>query len=112
MVAGAQDVHQSLQILLATGPGERVMRDDFGCALDSVLFEEIDQGLVNRLSGLISDAILRHEPRVKLEGIDVSESVEDRGVLLIRIDYTVASTNSRYNMVYPFYVNEAMTPGM
>ena len=110
LVSGAEDIHQSLQILLATSLGERVMQQYFGCDLGAVLFEEIDQRLINRIHGLISNAIQFHEPRIKLRGLDVSRSPEDAGLLLIRIDYHVIGTNSRYNMVYPFYVNEAVSP--
>ncbi len=107
MISGAEDVHQSLDILLSTRLGERVMQDDFGCDLQQVVFEEIDQSLINRLTTLISDAILYHEPRIVLNRIDVSESDEEPGLLLIRLDYTIRSTNSRFNMVYPFYLKEA-----
>ncbi len=111
MVSGPEDIHQSLQILLSTRQGERGMQDDFGCDLHSVLFEEIDQGLVNSITSIISDAILYHEPRISLDRLDVSESQAQQGLLLINIEYTVRSTNSRFNMVYPFYINEATTPG-
>src|SRR5258707_576837 len=107
LVSGTEDIHQSLQILLSTRLGERVMQDEFGCALDAVLFEEVDQGLVNSLNTLVSDAILYHEPRITLDNVDVSDSGIDQGLLLISIEYTVRSTNSRFNMVYPFYINEA-----
>jgi len=112
MVSDAEDIHQCLQILLSTAPGERVMWDDFGCDLNGQMFEEINQGLINSLTGLISDAVLNHEPRITLNGVDVSESEFQPGMLLISLDYSVRSTNSRYNMVYPFYLNEAATPGL
>ena|SRR5689334_21971835 len=111
MVSGVEDIHQSLQILISTRLGERVMHDDFGCALDSVVFEEIDQGLLNSLNSAISDAILYHEPRITLDKLDVSETAAQPELLLISLEYTVRSTNSRFNMVYPFYINEATTPG-
>jgi phage baseplate assembly protein W len=111
MVSGTEDIHQSLRILLSTQPGERILQDDFGCDLNSVLFEETGQGLANTITGLISDAFLYHESRVRLDGIDVRESGTEQGLLLIRIDYTVPATNSRFNMVYPFYINEASMPG-
>lgn len=111
MVSGVNNIHQSLQILLSTRMGERVMQDDFGCDLNNVLFEEMDQGLVNTLTSLISDAILYYEPRITLDNLDVSESAEQQGLLLISLEYTVRSTNSRFNMVYPFYLNEATAPG-
>jgi uncharacterized protein len=110
MVSGAEDIHQSLQILLGTQLGERVMQDQFGCDLGGMLFEEIDQGLINRVTALVSDAILYHEPRIKLHGLDISQDSSWHGLLLIRIDYAVRGTNSRYNMVYPFYLYEA--PGL
>jgi uncharacterized protein len=110
MVSGVEDIHQSLQILMSTRLGERVMQDEFGCALDSVVFEEVDQGLINSLNSRVSDAILYYEPRITLDNLDVSESAAQPGLLLIGIEYTVRSTNSRFNMVYPFYINEATTP--
>jgi phage baseplate assembly protein W len=109
MVSGVDDIRQSLEILLATRLGERVMQDEFGCDLTAVLFEEIDQGLSNALTGLITDAILYHEPRIELDRLDISEDRAAEGLLLISLDYTVRNTNARFNMVYPFYVNEATT---
>jgi len=112
MVSGVDDIRQSLEILLATRPGERVMQDEFGCELTAVLFEEIDQGLINALTGLIADAILYHEPRIELDRLDISEDQAAEGRLLISLDYTVRNTNARFNMVYPFYLNEATTSGL
>jgi len=111
LASGPADIHQSLHILLSTRLGERVMQDGFGCDLTNVLFEEIDQGLVNILSGLISDAILYFEPRIRIDDLDISESRDEQGLLLIRLAYTIRSTNSRFNMVYPFYIHEAAVPG-
>jgi phage baseplate assembly protein W len=110
-VSGVEDIEQSLQILLKTRRGERVMQDEYGCDLSEFLFSEISQGLIGRLRSAISDAILHYEPRVSLNDIDVSETDAGDGVLLISIDYTVRATNSRYNMVYPFYLNESSSPG-
>jgi phage baseplate assembly protein W len=107
MVSGVADIHESLHILLTTRPGERVLQEDFGCALDSVVFEEIDQSMLNALASSISDAILYGEPRIILEAISVIESEEQPGMLLINLTYSIPATNSRFNMVYPFLINEA-----
>ena len=111
IVSGTEDIEQSLAILLSTRRGERVMQDDFGCDLSEFLFGEISNALIGRVSAFVSDAILNHEPRIALNGVDVSESPNEPGLLLVAIDYTVRATNSRYNMVYPFYLNEASAPG-
>ncbi len=107
MASDEEDIRQSLEILLSTSQGERLMHPDFGCDLNRFLFEEIDHGLTTRLKELISDALLFHEPRIKVEDIEISESDATAGLLLISIDYTIRITNSRFNMVYPFYIHEA-----
>ncbi len=110
-VSDAEDIHQSLQILFATSLGERVMQDDYGCDLGRFLFEEIDRSLINSLTGLVSDAILFHEPRIALNNLQISDGEAVAGLLFIQIDYTIRTTNSRYNMVYPFYLSEAIPSG-
>jgi uncharacterized protein len=107
VVSGAEDIEQSLAILLATRRGERVMQEEFGGDLSEFLFGEISEGLVGRVRDFVADAILHHEPRISLNGVEVSDSQAASGLLLIHIDYTIRATNSRFNMVYPFYVNEA-----
>jgi len=107
MVAGAEDIRQSLHILLSTATGERTMFAAYGCDLMRYLFEEVDQGFVNSLRGMVSDAILNDEPRIKTDNIEVEQDTQTPGLLLISIDYTIRSTNNRYNLVYPFYINEA-----
>lgn len=111
MVSGHDDIAQSLTILLATRRGERVLRDDFGCELGEFLFGEISQRLVGQVRDLVSDAILHHEPRVRLDEVRVSADRAGEGLLLVEIDYTVRATNSRFNYVYPFYLREASAPG-
>ena len=110
MVSGHDDIAQSLTILLATRRGERVLREDFGCELGEFLFGEISQRLVGQLRDLVSDAILHHEPRIRLDEVRVSADRAGEGVLLVEIDYTVRATNSRFNYVYPFYLREASAP--
>jgi phage baseplate assembly protein W len=110
-VFGVEDIEQSLAILLATRRGERVMQEDFGCDLSEFLFGEISQGLIGRVRSVIADAILHDEPRITLNEVEVSESRAHEGLLLIRLDYTIRATNSRYNMVYPFYLQEAAAAG-
>ncbi len=106
-VAEQEDIRQSLIILLGTTPGERIMREDFGCDLHSFMFEEVSQELLNRLTRLIGDAILYKEPRIVLNSVGIDENRYNPGEVVITIDYTIRTTNSRFNLVYPFYLNEA-----
>ena len=107
MVAGEEDIAQSLSILFGTALGERVMRETYGCDLSRYMFEEVDQSLLTSITGAVSDAILYHEPRIRLDGVDVSESDQTEGLILIAVRYAVRASNTRFNMVYPFYLTEA-----
>jgi phage baseplate assembly protein W len=111
MANGQEDIEQSLRILLGTRPGERVMQDAFGCDLASLVFDELDQRLINTVERLVAGALLQHEPRVKLDRVDVARSAGDANVLIITVYYTVRATNSRFNIVFPFYLTEAAPVG-
>lgn len=107
MVSDAEDIRQALVILLNTHAAERPFQASFGCDLRQFLYEEIDRGLVGSISSLITDAVLLHEPRIDLNGVDVDTAASAEGLVLIRVDYTLRGTNSRFNLVYPFYLNES-----
>ena len=106
MVAEEEDIGESLRILLSTRPGERVMQPDYGCGLHAMVFETIDESTVTELKDIIDRAILFYEPRITLEDIDVNTEDELDGRLKIQLNYTVRKTNTRSNIVYPFYYLE------
>lgn len=108
MASDLEDIEQSLTILLTTRPGERVMRPDYGCALEDLLFEPINESLLTYIRNLISRAILYYEPRIKLNKIDIlADDNLLEGRVSISIDITVRTTNGRFNYVYDFYKREA-----
>jgi uncharacterized protein len=107
MVADEEDIEQSLKILLSTRHGERVLQPEYGCNLDVLLFEPINTSLITFVKDLIEKAVLYHEPRIDLKKIEIVTDQVLEGILLIELEYVVRTTNSRYNLVYPFYLNEA-----
>ncbi len=106
MLEEEADIESSLNILVRTRPGERVMQPEYGCALDRLLFEPLTTGLKTYIRQLIRTAILRFEPRIDLESVDLDDTGELEGRVLITIHFKVRATNSRSNIVFPFYVNE------
>jgi uncharacterized protein len=103
MLAQEEDVKSSLEILLTTMRGERIMLPEYGCGLEELLFESLDTRMKTLMIDKIETAILYHEPRIKLESVRLDESAELEGVVLIEVVYSIKSTNSRFNFVYPFY---------
>ncbi len=106
MISNEEDVRSSLEILLSTRIGERIMQPTYGCELSKLLYEPINVTLKAYIYDLIKDAILYHEPRVILNDVSLDSSDAVKGILKIILDYTITSTNTRYNYVYPFYLSE------
>lgn len=106
MREGTEDINESLQILLATALGERIMQHNYGCDMNDMLFESINTSFKTLMIDRISTAILLYEPRITAESIVLNEDRVNEGVVLVMIDYVVNTTNSRFNFVYPFYKSE------
>ena len=106
MVSAEEDIRQSLVIVLATAPGERVMRPAFGAGIKQQVYESINETTITILNDTIKRAILFFEPRVVVEAITTDSALALEGRLDFSIDYTIISTNTRHNIVYPFYCLE------
>lgn len=106
MVSAEADIRQSLMVLFSTVPGERVMRPDYGCPLHLHVFDGMDQHTLTHLRSLIADAVLRHEPRIALEDVQFDVSGQADGILRITLVCLIRQTNTRSNMVFPFYMGE------
>ncbi|VVO69416.1 hypothetical protein PS862_01260 [Pseudomonas fluorescens] len=105
MSSGIREIEESLQIIFGTVLGERIMSPLFGCALDSMVFEVMNASRIAYLENLIRTAIIYHEARIDADRITV-EPDPLAGCLLIAIGYTVRGSNSRFNFVFPYYLNE------
>lgn len=106
MVEDDLEIASSLQVLLSTRPGERIMQPLYGCNLSELLFDTLDTRLKTLMVDKIESAILYFEPRITLESVTLDDSQILEGVVSIQMIYTVKTTNSRFNFVYPYYIQE------
>lgn len=106
MVSDIEDIKESLYILMHTIPGERLMLPEYGCNLRLLVFENIDAAFNNEIQDVIFKAILRYEPRIKFNFTTIDTSDQLDGIVYITIDYNIIATNTRNNIVFPFYLNE------
>lgn len=105
LAAYEDDIRQAIRIILDTEPGERVMRPDFGAGLRGLLFEPINTTTLALARHRTERALVLWEPRIDQIAVDVT--AEPRvGILRIEVRYRVRSTNTFYNLVHPFYVQE------
>ncbi len=100
------DIRKSLEILLTTTAGERVMQPRYGCNLEELLFESLDTTIKTLAQDRIKTAILYFEPRIDVSRIELQSSDELAGAFVVEIDYVVRATNSRFNFVFPYYRTE------
>ncbi|KMW74479.1 phage baseplate protein [Photorhabdus luminescens subsp. luminescens] len=89
MAAGAEHVRQSMKILFLTEPGERIMREDYGCGLNDYMFENISDELMAGIQTRIEERILRYEPRAEMTEIKVSQKTDLPNTLHIQVNYAL-----------------------
>ena len=106
MVTEDEDIRQSLNILFSTVPGERVMNPSYGCRLKSLVFEHINESTVTEIKDVVERAVLFFEPRISVNSVEVDDEEIYDGVIKVKLDYTIRTTNTRSNIVYPFYMLE------
>ena len=107
MLSGEADIESSIHIILSTVSGERVMLPGFGCNLQPHVFDQMTPSNVAMIQKIVFEALVFHEPRIIVGEITSEPNKPKEGTLLITIPYTIITTNTRYNYVYPFYMNEA-----
>jgi phage baseplate assembly protein W len=100
------DVREAIRIILMTSKGERVMQPDFGAGLYGFVFASMNATNLGRIQRAVADALVKWEPRVQVTEVSVEPDQGELGKLLINIDYRVRATNTRFNLVFPFYLKE------
>jgi phage baseplate assembly protein W len=98
-------VRQAILVILGTAKGERVMRPDFGCGIHDLVFANVSATTIGRVTREVRESLLRLEPRIDVTRVDATAG-DTNNVLLIDIDYEVRATNTAFNLVYPFYLQQ------
>jgi len=103
-VEGDANVEQSLHILLLTQLGERLMRPTFGTAAPRLVFAPGSLQFLSLLASTVRDAVRDFEPRIDLESVDAEAAPGDETHVTVAIAYRIRASNSRRNLVFPFYL--------
>jgi uncharacterized protein len=104
LVTREQEIEESIRLILATMPGERPMRPDFGCAIHDFVFAPADAATAGQIAFEVRSALDRWEPRADILAVQVDFSRAEEGELHIQIGYRIRGTNDARNLVFPFYV--------
>ena len=101
---GEELIRESIELILMTTPGERLMRPDFGCELKRLAFVENSVTTHSRVAYAVEEALNKWEHRIQVESVDVTVDESEGNKLNIDIEYRLLSNNLRFNMVFPFYL--------
>lgn len=103
--SGGESIRYCLLALLLTGRGERVMRPEFGTRAPELLFAPDSTQNLRDLEDSIREAVLDFEPRIELDEVH-AERVGDSRVD-VRVAYHVRHSNTKANLVFPYYLGIA-----
>ncbi|MFE2145902.1 GPW/gp25 family protein [Streptomyces sp. NPDC059456] len=103
LVSGEREIEEAIRLVLATSPGERPMRPEFGCAIHDLVFAPVNEQTAGRIQHEVYVSLDRWEPRIEVHDVEVSTGT-DQSVLFIDVRYSVRGTNNPRSLVFPFYV--------
>ena len=104
MSEGETSVRESIWIILMTQTTERFLRPNFGTEIASYVFMDTGLTALTILRRDLTERLLAQEPRI--DDVNITTDVEEKnGYIMIDIDYRIAETGSRDNLVFPFYLN-------
>jgi hypothetical protein len=106
IVSYEEDIRQAILLILHTALGERVMRPDFGAGLETLVFEPVNTTTMALVQHRVEKALITWEPRINVNNVQVTTDPTTRNLLNVVIGYTVRATNTFYNLVYPFFLQE------
>jgi uncharacterized protein len=111
LVSDEERIRQSIWLILATAPGERVMLPTFGCGIHDLVFQPNTVAVRGSVQAEVTDALTRWEPRIDVIDVTVTAPAGQPEVMLIEIEYRIRATNSFYNLVYPLFISEGVASG-
>jgi uncharacterized protein len=103
-----QDIDEAIRIILATAPGERLMRPDFGCGINQLVFDTISRATIGLFESRVREALVKWEVRIEILALEVLTKEAANGRLEMLLKYRVRETNNEFNLVFPFYLREGV----
>jgi hypothetical protein len=90
--SGPENVREAIELILATEPGERLMRPAFGAGLRRFLFEPNVPATHRLIEEQITRALRRWEPRIALDEVRVAASPVTRTEAIATVRYRLVAT--------------------
>ena len=99
--SGAQNVRESIQIILQTNLQERIMRPNFGGGLEQFLYESNTLATRTQIEERTRRALARWEPRAAVDEVSAETMPDEPSAVELTIAYTVRETGTREQVRLP-----------
>lgn len=103
MSRGEESVREAVYTILMTQKGERFVRPEFGSRILSYTFMDVSDTRIHMMAKELKDTIEEQEPRVSQVEVEAEPRLE-KGCLILHVSYRIRATNTRDNLVFPFYL--------
>lgn len=100
---GYADIEQAIRIIIATAPGERRMRPNFGCRIHELVFAPNSATTFGLARHYVEEALGWWEPRIEVLRVDAYADPTEPARLMVEVKYRVRATKDERALVYPFY---------
>lgn len=89
-----EQLKSNIKNLLLTKRGERLMNNDFGAGIETVLFEPITDEFEDKIQDIINEAVEKYLPNVSIEeiNVDMSNENKDKNTVNISLKFRNNST--------------------
>lgn len=101
-----QNVNQSINTILLTNNGERILNPRFGSGLQQYFFRKMDETLKGEIADTVKFSLMHNEPRITVQEVNIAYKDIKNGLIEIQVVYVFNQTNTRHNHVFPFYIKE------
>lgn len=92
--SGEENVRESIRVILLTAPGERLMREQFGCGIRQFLFEPNTATTRQLLRERIVQALSRWEPRAAVQEVTVEPVAGEPRLAAVTIQFRLVATQA------------------
>jgi len=104
-IDGEDNVAQSIRLILSTSLGERQMRFEFGSDLPRLIFEPITSSTLVEIEQAARSALRDFEHRIIVRSATAVADPDIESKVVLTITYDIPQTNSRQNLVFPFFLS-------
>lgn len=97
-------INQSIQIILDTPKGDRLLMPEFGSRIQYLRFDPLDKILMDKIDQYVREDLREWEKRIIVTRVEFQDSpdLRDRNILMVKVHYKLINSDIDGNYVYPF----------